>query len=140
MSLTSNIHIIQITYLHFSNESGVVQLQSGHTTGWTTGDREIMIRFSEKQSRSSNRECPYLLWRKQILLFNGYSTLFPWCKRGHNLKLTNHFHLVPRLRKSGAVLYTKVCLHDKHRNKSTFNLKIFERFFFPRVIAKVKQP
>jgi hypothetical protein len=49
-------------------------------------------------------ERPDRLWGPTTFLFSGQGGLFPGGLRGRNVKLTAHFHLVPRLRMRGAIL------------------------------------
>jgi hypothetical protein len=42
-------------------------------------------------------------WGPPSLLSNGYQELFPWGWSGRGVKLTTHFHLVPRSRIRGAI-------------------------------------
>jgi hypothetical protein len=48
-------------------------------------------------------QCPDLLGGPLSLLSNGHRRLFPLGQSGGRLKLTTHVHLVPRLRKLGAI-------------------------------------
>jgi hypothetical protein len=44
---------------------------------------------------------PHRLWGTPSLLSNGYQGLFLWGQSGWGVKLTTHFHLVPRSRMRG---------------------------------------
>jgi hypothetical protein len=46
----------------------------------------------------SSPPCPDRIWGVPSLLSNGYQGLFPWGQSGRGVKLTTHFHLVPRSR------------------------------------------
>jgi hypothetical protein len=45
------------------------------------------------------------------LLYNGHRGLFPKRKSGQGLKLSNHFHLVPRPKLVEIYLYSPIRLH-----------------------------
>ena len=59
------------------------------------------IRLTDDFSSSSKRL--NRLWDPLSLLFEEYLRLFPRGENGRTVKMTTHFHLMPRLRMSGAI-------------------------------------
>jgi hypothetical protein len=70
---------------------------------------------------SSSSKRPNRLWDSLSLIFEEYLRLFPRGENGRTVKLTTHFHLMPRLRMSGAILPHYHTAHNVHTNNLIYH-------------------
>jgi hypothetical protein len=63
---------------------------------------------------SSSPKYPTRLWSPYSLLFSTLQGLYLPRQKGLNVKVTTHFHLVPRMEQTGLYFHSHKPLHDVH--------------------------
>lgn len=81
-------------------------------SGWMTTGGSILRRA---KILSSSPKHPTRLCGPHSPLFSTLQGLFLQWHKGLNVKLTTHYHLVPRLRQNGLYFHSHKPLHDVHR-------------------------
>jgi len=77
----------------------------GTVTGLRSGRPRNLVRLP-MGARDFSPKCPHLLWGPPCLLFRGYSGYF-LCGVKRPGRVTDHLHVVPRLRGGGPLTYTR---------------------------------
>jgi len=95
-------------------ELGYKSLYSDWAAGWMI-QRTISGRV---KGLFSSSEHPQLYRGPTVLPFNDYWKFFPWRQSNSGVKLTTHFHLEPRLRKSGDTVFTLIIKPNRRTNFS----------------------